>query len=380
MDQLFHLVTSNFPQEHWFRIFKTANDLSTFLKLFSDCFHIQSNLVTLLQKPKINENHIQHAQKILYKNTLNRPNSPTNQTQNSSVVVSAQQPIIGDFKLNAPVSNMMHSTSKSSFKSEQMNSGGYESFGNQKNSSSVDLQSIPVLHSFNEIKLEVLCPTNCPSPQSVSIQTNPPPPQQQQNNSASSLPPLPQNDRKNQTLKQRINSLVIKTLAENLEKDKQAMSSLQNTTNGNVSSSSNSSSTTTSPVHSNNYFIGDTWKIKILQNTRIINTIKESIFVTDAIIKPATQKNQVVVSFDCEGINLGAKGRLTLVQLGTIRGEAFIFDLLTCPEMINDGGIKSLLENDNVIKIIHDCRNDSVNLYTQFNILLRNVFDTQVSE
>lgn len=77
---------------------------------------------------------------------------------------------------------------------------------------------------------------------------------------------------------------------------------------------------------------------------------------------------------------MGAKGRLTLVQLGTIRGEAFIFDLLTCPEMINDGGIKSLLENDNVIKIIHDCRNDSVNLYTQFNILLRNVFDTQVSE
>ncbi len=84
VDQLFHLVTSNFSQEYWYRIFKTANDLTTFLKLFSDCFHIQSNLVTLLQKPKINENHVQHAQKVLYKNNVN------------------QMP---DFKLNEPITN-----------------------------------------------------------------------------------------------------------------------------------------------------------------------------------------------------------------------------------------------------------------------------------
>lgn len=88
--------------------------------------------------------------------------------------------------------------------------------------------------------------------------------------------------------------------------------------------------------------------------------------------------DQVVISFDCEGINLGAKGQLTLIEIGTTRGEAFIFDLLSCPEMVLDGGLKTLLESENVIKVIHDCRNDSINLYTQYDILLRNVFDTQV--
>jgi exonuclease 3'-5' domain-containing protein 1 len=62
VDQLFHMVTSNFPQDQWFRMFKTPCDLSTFLKLFSDCFHIQSNLVTLLQKPKLSDAHIKQAQ------------------------------------------------------------------------------------------------------------------------------------------------------------------------------------------------------------------------------------------------------------------------------------------------------------------------------
>lgn len=369
VDQLYHLVTTNFPQELWFRIFKTPNDLTTFLKLFSDCFHVQANLVTLLQKPKINENHIQHAQKILYKNTLNRSSSPNTPNVSSASLVSLGQPVIGEFKLSEPVSNMVNSTAKS---------GGFDSMNNQKANSNADLQSIPFHQSFHDIKLENLCPSNCPSPASVALQNNPPGPQ-----SASAQQPLPvvqpQNDRRSQSLKQRINSLVIKTLAENLEKDKQSMSSIQYAANGNVSSSSNSSSTATSPIHSNNYFIGDTWKIKILQNTRVISTIKESMFVTDCIAKLATPANQAIISFDCEGINLGAKGRLTLVEIGTTRGEAFIFDLLACPDMVQDGGLRALLENENVIKIIHDCRNDSMNLYIQFNILLKNVFDTQVS-
>lgn len=367
VDSLYHLVTTNFPQELWFRIFKTPNDLTTFLKLFSDCFHVQANLVTLLQKPKINENHIQHAQKILYKNTLNQSISPSTPNVSSASLVSLNQtqsqPVIGEFKLSEPVSNMVKSSVNKS-------STGYDSLNNQ---------SLTFHQSFHEIKLDNLCPTNCPSPVSLAMHNNPPGPQQNQQ-SASALPPLPtpQNDRKNQTLKQRINNLVIKTLAENMEKEKQSMSSIQNVANGNVSSSSNSSSTGTSPIHSNNYFIGDTWKIKILQNTRVIATIKESIFVTDCITKLATPSNQAIISFDCEGINLGAKGRLTLIEIGTARGEAFIFDLLACPDMVQDGGLKALMENENVIKIIHDCRNDSMNLYAQFNILLRNVFDTQV--
>jgi exonuclease 3'-5' domain-containing protein 1 len=124
--------------------------------------------------------------------------------------------------------------------------------------------------------------------------------------------------------------------------------------------------------------MGDTWKIKVLQNTRVITTIKESLFVCEAIKKSAPNDDCVIISFDCEGVNLGVKGQLTIIEIGTIRGEAFIFDLQQCPQLIADGGLKSILEDENIIKIIHDCRNDSYNLYTQYNVLLRNVFDTQV--
>ncbi len=183
--------------------------------------------------------------------------------------------------------------------------------------------------------------------------------------------------RGNLTLKQRITNLVNKTLAENEEKNKKLSSVAYN--NGNASSSSNSSSTVTSPVHSRNHFMGDTWKLKVLQNTQLITSIKDSQFVCDAIRRSAASDERVIISFDCEGVNLGAKGQLTIVEIGTLKGEAFIFDLLVCPELMSDGGLRSILEDETIIKIIHDCRNDSHNLYTQFNVLLRNIFDTQVN-
>lgn len=379
VDQLFHLVTSNYPQEQWFRIFKTPNDLTTFLKLFSDCFHVQSNLVTLLQKPKINESHIQHAQKILYKNTLNMANTPNGSNIFQTNVTS---PVIGDFKLNEPVSNMRNCTNNNNNNNiDEYKSGGYDdnSLGGG-NRSLGDMPSFNFNPSFHEIKLENLCENNLPiaTPQTTQTLTNAKPAVAVATAASQTTIVKPERKQQSQSLRDRIASVVTKTLADNLEKDKQSMNALQPIING--SSSSNSSSAATSPVHSKNYFVGDTWKIKVLQNTRLINNVKESLFVTDAIMKSApTSTGQVVISFDCEGINLGAKGLLTLIEIGTLRGEAFIFDVQACPEVMQDGGLKTLLESDKVIKIIHDCRNDSINLYSQFNILLRNVFDTQVN-
>lgn len=373
VDQLFHLVTTNFPQEHWYRIFKTPNDLTTFLKLFSDCFHVQSNLVTLLQKPKISENHIHHAEKVLYKNNLNQISSP----------------VIGDFKLNEPVNSMMmggnnNGNGNKNYKSNSPN-GNYndDSLSNGQNSTN-DLPSMGFNHSFQEVRLENLCMKNCPTKVTyashnplLAEQTTTPVPV-----AVAQPTPKPERERDrrvNLTLKQRISNLVTKTLAENEEKDKRMPNAMQSMNNGSVSSS-NSSSTATSPVHTRSYFQGDTWKIKVLQNTQVISTVKESVFVCDAIIKSAPSTDEpVVISFDFKGVNLGVKGQLTLIEIGTVRGEAFIFDLQQCPQMVLDGGLKMLLEDENIIKIIHDCRNGSYNLYTQYDILLRNVFDTQVS-
>uniref|UniRef100_A0A182PZE9 3'-5' exonuclease domain-containing protein n=1 Tax=Anopheles farauti TaxID=69004 RepID=A0A182PZE9_9DIPT len=464
VDQLFHMVTSNFPQEQWFHMFKNPSDLKTFLKLFSDCFHIQSNLVTLLQKPKLSDSHIRQAQdKLNLSNSTfgnsnsthssyslgNMPGSPQNSLQtfggsgsigfgsangssNTSRTASPKN-MIGDFKLNEPVSvaglvggnasaanNVAASLAAANSKSEP--NSGFDS-----------------LLITNDFKMESLCPRNCPMVTSyakVSPLLSTPKGSVTDagtNTTMSSSEPMPNNVRtgvnerltvnqqsqqqqqqqqqqtagvpnpKNQTLKQRINSLVIKTLAENLEKDKHSMGAIQQQTTtqhgvigggpgaptmtpgtggGGTTGQSGAMSPTPppttggNPVHSNNYFIGDTWKIKVLQNTRVISTVKESLFVTNAILKSALEE-QAIVSFDCEGINLGVRGQITMVQLGTTRGEAFIFDIATCPDMVVEGGLKEILESEKVIKVIHDCRNDSVNLFNQFQILLRNVFDTQ---
>lgn len=396
VDQLFHMVTSNFPQEQWFHMFKNPSDLKTFLKLFSDCFHIQSNLVTLLQKPKLSDSHIRQAQEKLNLSNSAFSTGSTGTGSGGSAVGSANgssntsrtaspKSMIGDFKLNEPVSVGIGPTSAvnvlNSSKSEP--TSGFDS-----------------LLINNDFKMENLCPKNCPSSSNAVYSRN----QQQQtgtmqqtnakhelNSAATEKANLINNNPavnpKNQTLKQRINSLVIKTLAENLEKDKQSMSAIQQShqhigvgPGGGIMNNNPSphpvSPTPSSPVHSNNYFIGDTWKIKVLQNTRVISTVKESLFVTHAILK-SCYEDQAVVSFDCEGINLGVRGQITMIQLGTTRGEAFIFDVASCPDMVQFGGIKQILESEKVIKVIHDCRNDSVNLFNQFQIMLRNVFDTQ---
>lgn len=63
----------------------------------------------------------------------------------------------------------------------------------------------------------------------------------------------------------------------------------------------------------NNYT--DTWKIRVIQNTKVICTVKECKQVIDEILaqKPRGKseekwefsESKVVVGFDCEGINLG---------------------------------------------------------------------------
>ncbi|KOC60694.1 Exonuclease 3'-5' domain-containing protein 1 [Habropoda laboriosa] len=168
--------------------------------------------------------------------------------------------------------------------------------------------------------------------------------------SSNSSPPV---SLQQQTLKQRINTLVMKTLADNTEKDR-SLQTMQ---------------------------MGDAWKLKVLQQTRVIVNPRESLQIIEDIINPRKPPpdGKIVVSFDCEGINLGVKGQLTLVQIGTMSGQAYVFDLFACPNLVQAGGLQKLLEHKDVIKVIHDCKNDSVNLYRQFKIMLNNIFDTQAA-
>ncbi|KAK7864898.1 hypothetical protein R5R35_001987 [Gryllus longicercus] len=282
VDQLFHNVASRFPNEEWSCIFKTPQDLSTFLKMHSDAFHVQSNLVTLVS-PRSSSLCADSSVNV---NQISEDVSQRHNKIGSGIVNSQSSQISTTIPLTTPVNNNQCS-----------------------NSSQTGLQS------------------------NVNIQ--------------------------NQSLKQRVNSVVMKTLADNTEKDR---SYAATTLSGEGVAAG-----------------GENRKIKVLQSTRVIASVKESLQIVDKILCRAKSGKKVAISFDCEGVNLGVKGQLTLFQIGTCSGQAYIFDLVTCPKLVKAGGLQCLLESEDVTKVIHDCRNDSVNLYNQYGITLRNIFDTQAA-
>jgi len=85
----------------------------------------------------------------------------------------------------------------------------------------------------------------------------------------------------------------------------------------------------------------------VLQKARVIQSVTEANSLLTEILKA----KPCAVAFDCEGINLGARGQLTLMQLATLNGNAYVFDLLTCPALLAEGGLHSLLESHDVVKV-----------------------------
>lgn len=139
--------------------------------------------------------------------------------------------------------------------------------------------------------------------------------------------------------------------------------------------------------------------------TRTVNIVREA---SNIVTKIMTGTD--AVALDCKGYNLGFNGFITLIQFGFIpkgqlknantkttsllkqqltienrenttsdnpKPEVCVFDLITNPELAYC--LKPLLESDQIVKIVHDVRNKSNALYTQFGIILNNVFDTQVA-
>ena len=64
-------------------------------------------------------------------------------------------------------------------------------------------------------------------------------------------------------------------------------------------------------------------KENILQVTRVVMNARESAQICHSIL---TKKEPI--SVDAEGINLGTKGQMTLLQISTMNKQAFIFDIL----------------------------------------------------
>lgn len=218
VEQMFHSVTSNFPEETWKSLFQTPQDLATFLKMHSDVFHIQANLVTLVKTPKL----------------LKERNNNTTASKAVGLLATPLPPLA---------------------------------------------DNVPAVQSPRQGS-----PTHA------------------------------------QTLKQRINSLVVQTLAHNSTRERGV-----------------------APVTSSAY--SEQWRAQVLGATRLVSGMKEGVAISESLM------GEPAIAVDLEGINLGVKGQATLMQVATLAGQVYVFDLLTYPEMVRSGGLASLLTSDRVVKV-----------------------------
>eukprot|EP01122_Echinamoeba_exundans_P002046 TRINITY_DN1200_c0_g1_i2.p1 TRINITY_DN1200_c0_g1~~TRINITY_DN1200_c0_g1_i2.p1 ORF type:complete len:209 (+),score=44.43 TRINITY_DN1200_c0_g1_i2:1163-1789(+) len=74
------------------------------------------------------------------------------------------------------------------------------------------------------------------------------------------------------------------------------------------------------------------------------------------IVSALIAANVERVAVDCEGIDLGANGKLCLIQLTAKAHPIYLFSLVEDSEIVQD--LKLLLEHPQIQKVLHDCRQD----------------------
>eukprot|EP00798_Chlamydomonas_sp_ICE-L_P017596 gene17596-23926_t len=84
------------------------------------------------------------------------------------------------------------------------------------------------------------------------------------------------------------------------------------------------------------------------------------------------------LAVDCEGVDLCREGKICLVQIATLEGDIFLFDV---DQKVRSQGVidllKELLESPSIIKVVHSCEMDSDALWHLLRIRLTAVHDTQ---
>ncbi|KAJ6650581.1 hypothetical protein lerEdw1_005932, partial [Lerista edwardsae] len=90
-------------------------------------------------------------------------------------------------------------------------------------------------------------------------------------------------------------------------------------------------------------------------------------------------KKQNVCGIAAEGVNLCRHGKVAWLQVATT-SHIFLFDIFLLGVRVFKNGLQMILEDKNILKVIHDCRWLSDCLSHQYGIVLSNVFDTQVAD
>ena len=116
----------------------------------------------------------------------------------------------------------------------------------------------------------------------------------------------------------------------------------------------------------------------LLANTRIVSNSREAEEIVTSLMKSSLVDGIPTLAIDLEGVNLGKGGSVTIVQLASMNRQVYLFDVLQAPDMM-EKVLKPMLESSSVLKILHDCKNDSCALHFNHRVTLEHVFDTQVA-
>ncbi|CAG0917275.1 unnamed protein product [Notodromas monacha] len=141
--------------------------------------------------------------------------------------------------------------------------------------------------------------------------------------------------RSSASVKDRVNSVLMKTLSENAGRDR-AQQHLVSTTTGLLVLQPGGSDNPTDPNAA-----------KALRSVHVVTGVKES----RAIVSAVTQ--QRLCGVDVLGVNTGPEGAATLITLGTSDGKIHVIDVMVSPELVGEGHLKQLLEDEGVVKAAH---------------------------
>ena len=86
------------------------------------------------------------------------------------------------------------------------------------------------------------------------------------------------------------------------------------------------------------------------------------------------------IAVDLEGEQLGRTGPICILTVGRKDGSAYLFDIVTLGvAAFENGGLRALLEDARVMKLMYDGRSDADALFHQFNgVRIRGAADLQV--
>ncbi|CAF1309847.1 unnamed protein product, partial [Didymodactylos carnosus] len=86
-------------------------------------------------------------------------------------------------------------------------------------------------------------------------------------------------------------------------------------------------------------------------------------------------RDDSVIGFDCERESTTFESSTVLLQISTRKVDFIVFTADI--DAITVCGLNDITSDNNILKIIHDCRQDAKHLYLDFGFKFNNIFDTQ---